>query len=101
MSMMKMGAPMGPILAVAAGVLGAAQVATIVSTNPGSGIASTPSANISASSEGGNGTAPTTSFTFADAPKTPETQPARTYVISKEVTTQQQLDRAIISNGTL
>lgn len=101
MSMMKMGAPMGPILAVAAGVLGAAQVATIVSTNPGSGSgsATTPS-NISATSSEG-GTAPTTSFSFAEAPKTPEIQPARTYVVSKEVTTQQELDRQIISNGTI
>jgi hypothetical protein len=98
MSMMKMGAPMGPILAVAAGVLGAAQVATIVSTNPGSGSATTP-ANISAASS--ESTAPTTSFSFAEAPKTPETQPARTYVVSKEVTTQQELDRQIISNGTI
>lgn len=101
MSMMKMGAPMGPILAVAAGVLGAAQVATIVSTNPGSGSGSaTTPANISAASSGG-GTAPTTSFSFAEAPKTPEIQPARTYVISKEVTTHQELDRQIISNGTI
>lgn len=98
MSMMKMGAPMGPILAVAAGVLGAAQVATIMSTNPGSGSATTPSANISASSEG---TAPTTSFSFADAPKTVEQPVAKSYVISKEVTNAQQLDRQIVSNGTI
>lgn len=101
MSMMKMGAPMGPILAVAAGVLGAAQVATIVSTNPGSGSGSaTTPTNISAASAEG-GTAPTTSFSFADAPKVNEQPVVKTYVVAKDVTTTQQLDRQIISNGTI
>lgn len=101
MSMMKMGAPMGPILAVAAGVLGAAQVATIVSTNPGSGSGSaTTPANISAASSEG-GTAPTTSFSFAEAPKVNEQPVVKTYVVAKDVTTTQQLDRQIISNGTI
>lgn len=102
MSMMKMGAPVGPILAVAAGVLGAAQVATIMSTSPGSGSASSPSTSISTSSgSGSSDTAPTTSFSFADAPKTMEQPVSRTYVIAKEVTNQQQLDREIRANGLI
>lgn len=102
MSMMKMGAPVGPILAVAAGVLGAAQVATIMSTNPESGSASSPSTSISTGSgSGSSDTAPTTSFSFADAPKTMEQPVSRTYVIAKEVTNQQQLDREIRSNGLI
>lgn len=82
---------------VAVGALAAAQIAAISSQST---VTSTPSINAS-SGDGGNGTAPTTSFSFAESPKTPEIQPARTYVVSKEVTTQQQLDRQIISNGTL
>lgn len=93
----------GIALSVGAGILGAAQIATIASTPvDGSSSGSAPSGGSMASSSGaGTGTAPSTSFSFADAPKTPEIQPARTYVISKEVTTQQELDRQIISNGTI
>src|SRR5574344_1081229 len=82
---------------VAVGALAAAQIAAIASQSTAT---SAPSINAGSGSEGA-GTAPTTSFSFADAPKTHETQPARTYVVSKEVTTQQELDRQIISNGTI
>lgn len=82
---------------VAVGALAAAQIAAIASQSTAT---SAPSINAGSGSEGA-GTAPTTSFSFAEAPKTPETQPARTYVVSKEVTTQQELDRQIISNGTI
>lgn len=90
----------GIALSVAAGILGAAQIATIAST-PVDGGTSASAPSTSSISDKGSGTAPTTSFSFAEAPKTPETQPARTYVVSKEVTTQQELDRQIISNGTI
>lgn len=80
---------------VAVGALAVAQIAAITSQST-----ATSAPSINAGSEG-TGTAPTTSFSFADAPKSPEIQPARTYVISKEVTTQQELDRQIISNGTI
>ena len=90
------------IMSVGMGILGAAQVATIASTPvDGSSTGSASGGGSMPSSSGTGGTAPTTSFSFAEAPKTPETQPARTYVVSKEVTTQQQLDRQIISNGTI
>lgn len=90
------------VMSVGMGILGAAQVATIASTPvDGSSTGSASGSGSMPSSSGTGGTAPTTSFSFAEAPKTPETQPARTYVVSKEVTTQQELDRQIISNGTL
>lgn len=82
---------------VAVGALAAAQIAAISSQSTAT---SAPSIS-SSSSSSDNNTAPTTSFSFSDAPKTVEQPVARTYVIAKEVTNAQQLDRQIISNGTI
>ena len=91
------------IMSVGMGILGAAQVATIASTpvdGSSSGSASGGGSMPSTSGTGG-GTAPTTSFTFADAPKTPEQPVVKTYVVARDISTQQQLDRQTVANGTL
>jgi len=90
----------GAIMSAAAGILGAAQIATILSTPiDGSSTGTAPSSpNISTT---GEGTAPNTSFSFSPSVKTPEQPVIKTYVISKDVDTQQQLDRAIIANGSI
>jgi len=90
----------GVILSIAAGILGAAQIAAILAT-PIDG--SMPSTNTSSTSnlQQSAGTSPNTSFSFSQSPTTPEIQPVKTYVISKDVQTQQQLDRQVISNGTI
>lgn len=90
----------GVVLSVAAGVLGAAQIATIAST-PVDGTASGGSSPSGSISSGGQSTAPTTSFSFAEAPKTTEQPVVKTYVIAKDVETQRQLDRQTINNGTI
>lgn len=82
---------------VAVGALAAAQIAAIASQSTAT---SAPSINAGSGSEGA-GTAPTTSFSFAEAPKVNEQPVVKTYVVAKDVTTTQQLDRQIISNGTI
>lgn len=87
------------ILSVAVGILGAAQVATILSTNPGS--TSSTSSSLPSFSEPTT-TAPSTSFTFADqGPKTSNQPIVKTYVLTKDVETAQQLDRQTVENGTI
>jgi colicin import membrane protein len=103
-AIMKTGANLGYPTAIpfqiAAGILGATQIATIASAPiDGTGTGSAPSGSMNVSSS--EGTAPTTSFTFADAPKTNEQPVLKTYVIAKDVSTQQQLDRQTIENGTI
>lgn len=97
--------PFGPwnwVQSAAAAVLGAAQIAKIASTNFTSSSASSSSSVSSPSSSSSTSTAPTTSFTFADSnQKTPELPIQKTYVVSKDVTTSNQLENAIISNGTI
>lgn len=84
---------------VAVGALAAAQLAAIASSSVSSSVPST--------SGGGDNTqetstVPTTSFTFANTPKSQTEQPViKAQVVAKEVTNQQQLDRQIISNYTL
>jgi len=83
---------------VAVGALAAAQLAAIASGSVSSSVPST--------SGGDNvqetNTVPTTSFSFANAPKSQTEQPIiKAQVVAKEVTNQQQLDRQIISNYTL
>ncbi len=88
----------GPGLAIAAAVTGAAQIAAILATpvdGKSSGSAA-PSAPTSEASGGVN--APQASFTFVN-PET-EVKPARAYVVSTDVSNNQQLERQIISNGT-
>jgi hypothetical protein len=80
------------------GALGLAQVAKIKATPIDGG-------------EGGSGslpsvatptsTAPNTSFSFATKASVPENKPTRAYVISTDVSNQQQLERQIVSNGTI
>ena len=97
--------PFNFALAAAAAVLGAAQIAKIVSTPLGDDTKVSPSSSSSVntpSSGAGTGTAPSTSFTF-----TPNNQgvslpsPIKTYVLSKDVKTQSQMDRQIVSNGSI
>lgn len=96
------GPTMGPIMAVAAGVLGAAQVATILSTPTDGSMPSAGGASASLpSSGGGGGTAPTTSFSFSEPPKTQEQPVIKTYIVSKDVQTAQQLEKQTIANGTI
>jgi hypothetical protein len=83
---------------VAVGALAAAQIAAITSQNINT---SAPSIGASASGGSGQSTAPTTSFSFAEAPKTTEQPVVKTYVIAKDVETQRQLDRQTINNGTI
>lgn len=96
--------PVTPInfaLAAAAGILGAAQIAAIVSTPLGEdGSGNVPSANVSTPSTS-QGTAPNTSFSFSKAPGTIDKEPIRTYVLSKDVTYVQQMDRQIVTNGSI
>ena len=94
--------PAGLALSIAAGITGAAQIATILATNPEGGSTSAPStSSISGGSETG-GTAPSTSFTFADQKgQAPDVKVQKTYVLSKDVDTAQQLERATVANGTL
>lgn len=89
----------GAALSVAAGITGAAQIAKILATPIDGSSAGGSSSNGTNSSSAS--TAPNTSFSFSPvtAPITPSVNKA--YVISKDVDTQQQLDRAIIANGTI
>jgi len=91
--------PLSFILAAATGVLGAAQIAAILST-PIDG-SSVPPPSIGGVDTSSSNTAPNTSFSFSPEPTTPTNEPVKTYIISKDVTTQTQLDRQIISNGTI
>ena len=93
----------GIALSVAAGIMGAAQIATIASTPiDGTGGGSAPSASMSSSSATSESTAPQTSFSFDTIqPKAAKEQPIKTYVVGNDVTTQQNLDRQKISIGTL
>lgn len=92
----------GIALSVGAGILGAAQVATIASTPvDGSSAGATSSGSMPSSSGTGGGTAPTTSFSFAEAPKVNEQPVVKTYVVAKDVANQQQLDRQTVANGTI
>ena len=89
------------ILTGAVGLLGAAQIATIASTPIDGAGGSIPNSSISAG--GANAAqAPSTSFTFDEVK--PQQAPApvvKTYVVSSDVRTQDQLDRKIIGNGTI
>ena len=83
---------------VAVGALAAAQIAAIASQSTAT---SAPSINAGSGGSEGTGTAPTTSFTFADAPKVNEQPVVKTYVVARDISTQQQLDRQTVANGTL
>jgi len=91
---------MATILSVATGLLGAAQISKIIST-PVDGTMSGGGGSIPTGAPAGGGTSPNTSFTFSPSSTTPQLQPVRTYVISKDVQTQQQLDRQVVANGTI
>jgi hypothetical protein len=89
------------IISGAVGLLGAAQIATIASTPIDGAGGSIPSGSIP---EGGANAAqaPSTSFTFDEVK--PQQAPApvvKTYVVSSDIRTQDQLDRKIIGNGTI
>ena len=87
-----------PLMALA-GIIGAAQIAMILATKVGdTGAATAPSATAPSTSEG---TSPNTSFSFSPVSKMPEQQPVKTYVLTKDVQTSQQLERATIANGTV
>lgn len=84
---------------VAVGALAVAQLAAIAS---GSVSSSVPSTSGGGDNTQETSTVPTTSFTFANTPKSQTEQPViKAQVVAKEVTNQQQLDRQIISNYTL
>lgn len=84
---------------VAVGALAVAQLAAISS---GSVSSSVPSTSGGGDNTQETSTVPTTSFTFANTPKSQTEQPIiKAQVVAKEVTNQQQLDRQIISNYTL
>ena len=88
--------PIPAALAVMAGALGAVQIAKIISA---------PISGTGGSAAGGSAPtqAPSTSFSFnqSEPNNTEKSQPLKTYVLSKDVNTQQQLDKAIIANGTI
>lgn len=94
--------PMNFILAAAVGVLGAAQIAKILSTptkadsTSGSG-----GLNVADTTTGSAGTSPNTSFSFSPTTESPTNQALKTYVLGKDVATQAQLDRQIVANGTI
>lgn len=83
---------------VAVGALAVAQLAAIASGSVSSSVPSTSGGDNTQETN----TVPTTSFSFANAPKSQTEQPIiKAQVVAKEVTNQQQLDRQIISNYTL
>lgn len=84
------------------GALGAAQVAAILATPTQTSSGSAPSGSVSTSTPStGGGTAPNTSFTFDNTPQTQQQPVIKTYVLTKDVDNQQQLDRQIINNATI
>lgn len=84
------------------GSLGAAQVAAILATPTQTSSGSAPSGSVSTSTPStGGGTAPNTSFTFDNTPQTQQQPVIKTYVLTKDVDNQQQLDRQIINNATI
>ena len=88
------------LLTVAAGVAGLASIAKILATPVGGagGGGSAPSTPSVPSTS----TAPNTSFSFQQqTPSNLTPAPIRTYVLNKDVQTQQQLDRQIVTNGTM
>ena len=90
------------ILATINGVLGAAQIAAIIATPvDGTGGGRVPQTSTSTSAAPSSGTAPMTSFNFDTKADTQELSPIKTYVVGKDVQTQQQLDREIVANATL
>lgn len=93
----------GIALSVAAGIMGAAQIATIASTPiDGSSSSSSSPTTSSISDSSSSSTAPQTSFSFDTVqPKAAKEQPIKTYVVGNDVTKQQEFDRQKISNGTL
>lgn len=86
-------------LAAAAGILGALQIAKIVSTPLGSATGGGGGGGVSTPSQT---TAPNTSFTFQQ-PTGQGTTPApiKTFVLTKDVNTASQMDRQVVSNGSL
>ena len=96
--------PVGPwnwVQSAAAAVAGAAQIMKIKSTPTSTqgGDAGGITAPATATTEG---TSPNTSFSFSPSATAPvSNQPIKTYVLSKDVTTANQLDRAIIANGSI
>lgn len=92
------------VLAAGIGILGAAQVATIASQPISGGGGGSSSGSLP--SGGGGGTSapsPSTSFTFDEVKQQPQPQAQviKTYVVSKDINTQQELDRQTIGNGTI
>lgn len=92
--------PLNIIQIAFAAATGAAQIAKILSTPIKSEGGSVGGVS-TGSASGGEGTAPNTSFTFTPVQPATNTQVAKTYVIGKDVSNQQQLDRQIIANGSL
>lgn len=79
--------------------LGAAQIATIASASPGN--TQVPQGSVSAPSAPTQ-TAPQTSFSFDQQNlRSNQDSVSRTYVVSREVRNQDQLDRQVIGNGTI
>lgn len=96
--------PFNVILAAATAALGIAQLAKIISTptKQDSGSVGSVSGGGTGSSGGSStGTAPNTSFTFEKSASSPATNVSKTYVLTKDVSTASQLDRATIANGTI
>ena len=95
------------ILAAGIGVMGAAQVAAIASqpiSGGGGGSAGGGSLPSGSGANGGGTSAPSpsTSFTFDEVkPQAQAPQVIKTYVVSKDINTQQELDRQTIGNGTI
>ena len=91
--------PIPVVMAALAGVLAAAQVAKIIATpiqSTGAG-SSASSGSVSAPS-----TAPNTSFSFAPTTTSETTTaPIKTYVLTKDVQSAQQMDRAVVANGSI
>ena len=93
--------PLNFALATAAGILGVAQIAKIIST-PLGGETGGGSGNLPSTTAGGQTTAPSTSFTFSQNKQgVSMPEPIKTYVLTKDVKNQQQLERRIVANGTV
>ena len=91
--------PLNFALAAAAGVLGAAQIAAILATPIGED--ATPNGITPSVSTPSEGTSPNTSFSFSKSATEIDTAPKKTFVLTKDIQSNQQMERAIIANGTV
>jgi hypothetical protein len=90
----------GFALAAAAAATGALSIAKIKATDYGEGGGGGGSTAGGTGSAPTAGTAPSTSFSFTPQTTTTQPAPTKSYVVSKDVENQQQLDRQIMANGT-